>query len=372
MEKIFGYESFELKNDSVELYVTRKGGQMAPVVFFPGSGNPVSPYYINPWNGEEPDPSLPVLLQALRGDFFCLPFGGDNTTEEFSYGPHGPTANEVWKLAGRSRNSLRIALDFPDGKAHVETEYMTKPGHSCLYITNTISDCPLNLPYGHHCILDSSSTLLISTSPVRFGIITQESDTPTDGQGEYRALMGHEVFSSLEKAPSRLKDQPFFDLSAFPAREGFCDIAQMVNDPEAGELGWSVAVCPDKGYLWFSAKKIADFPSTLLWMENKGRHGKPWSGRNVCIGIEDALSCFAAGAKLSTDDNPLSEMGIQTSRQFSTDKPVVLRIIEGVARIPEGFGRVSTVDFNAPNQTAVFTDVNGMEVSTAVDPGFLG
>lgn len=370
MNRIFGFDSFEFTTDEVDLNITKEGAQMAPVTFFPRSGSPVSPYYINPWCEEKKDHSLPVLLQALRGDFFCLPFGGDNVTAAFSYDCHGPTANGEWRQVHRDARSLTIAMDFPDGKAHVQSRYATKQGHSAIYITNTVSGCNLRLPYGHHCILDCSAYLLLSTSPAKFGIVTQESDTPAF-DGEYRALVGHGVFESMKQAPSRFTDYPSFDLTEFPSREGFCDIVQMVNDPQAGEIGWSCAVCPDKGYLWYSIKKISDFPTTLFWMENKGRHGKPWSGRNVCIGIEDAMSCFAAGAAVSSVDNELSQRGIQTARKFSEAKPVTVKIIEGVARIPSGFTRVKQVRFNIAENTAMFIDENGTDVLADIDSGFL-
>lgn len=370
MRKVFGFHSYELKNDEVEMCVTREGGQMAPVVFFPKSGSPVSPYYVNPWRDEERDGSLDVLLQALRGDFFCFPFGGDNTTPSYSFEGHGPTANRKWRFVKKCKRSLRIAMDFPDGKARVETEYLTIPGHSCLYITNTVANCALRLPYGHHCILDCSSPLLISTSPIIFGMVSPESDKPTEG-GEYRALAGHGEFKSLKAVPSRLTDQPTFDLTRFPAREGFCDIVQLYNDPASGRIGWSCAVCPEKGYVWFSFKRIEDLPSTTLWMENKGRHGKPWSGRNVCVGIEDTMSFFAAGAKESCQPNLLTERGIPTSRQFSPDKPARIRIIEGVARIPNDFAAVARVETRPEDREAALIDEEGRRAPVLIDLGFL-
>lgn len=366
MKKVFGFDSFELKNKDVELYVTKEGGQMAPVTFFPESGDPIQPYYINPWADEKRDESLPMLLQALRGDFFCMPFGGNNTTAEFSYPPHGYTANADWTLKSSDEHSLTISLDFPDGKAHVESTYATKPEETNLYITNRVTGCSLTLPVGHHAILGASRTLLISTSPLKFCAVASDSDKPY-GDMEYRAMPGRAVFRSLENAPSRISDFPSFDVSVFPAREGYVDIVQAVNDNSLSKIGWSCAVCPEGGYLWFSVKDTATFPSTALWMENRGRHGKPWSSRNVCIGIEDSMTCYADGAAVSCFPNDLTRLGIQTTYKFTGDN--TLKIIEGVVRVSSDFSKVRSVDFKGGK--AVFTDVNGKSVSAALDISFL-
>lgn len=366
MSRMYGFDSFELCNNDVRLYITEEGGQMAPVVFFPESENPIQPYYISPWAEENRDNSIPVILQVLRGDFFCMPFGEHNTTEDYSYECHGPTANMSWNLKSSSNSSITIQMDFPDGKAHVESTYETKVGHSVLYLTNHVTDCNLCVPIGHHAILDASSCLLISSGPLRFCAVSSDSDSPY-GNMEYRCMPGRRVFAGLEKAPSRLADYASFDMTVFPSREGYVDIVQAVNDPNVSPLGWSCAVCPKRGYLWFSVKKISDFPSTIFWMENKGRHSKPWNSRNVCIGIEDTMTCYASGAEVSCKPNDMTRFGVQTAYQFTGDN--TLKIIEGVARIPANFAKVADVKFIGGK--AIFTDINGQTVRTDVDVSFL-
>ena len=63
-------------NDEVELSLTQAGVQMAPVTFYRRERRPIQPYYLSPWQGEQRAVSAPVLA-PLRGDFFCLPFGGN-------------------------------------------------------------------------------------------------------------------------------------------------------------------------------------------------------------------------------------------------------------------------------------------------------
>src|SRR5437763_1408689 len=68
--------SLILSTPQVELAVTKLGGQLSPVTFYRDSSKPVQPYYISPWQ-DEPAKAMPVpVLVPLRGDFFCMPFGG--------------------------------------------------------------------------------------------------------------------------------------------------------------------------------------------------------------------------------------------------------------------------------------------------------
>ncbi|MFW5807163.1 MAG: hypothetical protein ACOCWU_05795 [Spirochaetota bacterium] len=53
---------------------------MARVQFDRHTDSPFDPYYVSPWQNEGLALDEPVL-QTLRGDFFCMPFGEDNRYE---------------------------------------------------------------------------------------------------------------------------------------------------------------------------------------------------------------------------------------------------------------------------------------------------
>src|ERR1019366_3890304 len=72
---IHGQPSWRLASSSVEAFVTEAGGHLGPITF-DRKGRKLQPYSVAPWAEEETDPSLPSIIKALRGDFFCLPFGG--------------------------------------------------------------------------------------------------------------------------------------------------------------------------------------------------------------------------------------------------------------------------------------------------------
>jgi len=72
-----GQPSWRLASSEVEAFVTEKGGHLGPVTF-ERAGRKIRPYSVAPWAEEKVDPSLPAMLQVLRGDLFCLPFGGND------------------------------------------------------------------------------------------------------------------------------------------------------------------------------------------------------------------------------------------------------------------------------------------------------
>src|ERR1035438_6283390 len=78
---IHGQPSWRLASSSVEAFVTELGGHLGPITF-DRKGRKLQPYSVAPWAEEETDPSLPSIIKALRGDFFCLPFGGNTRSEE--------------------------------------------------------------------------------------------------------------------------------------------------------------------------------------------------------------------------------------------------------------------------------------------------
>ena len=60
----------------IEYFVTEEGGQIAPVVFRLPDGKTVEPYHLTPWQDEDKS-GLSGALKNLRGEIFCMPFGGN-------------------------------------------------------------------------------------------------------------------------------------------------------------------------------------------------------------------------------------------------------------------------------------------------------
>jgi hypothetical protein len=188
-------------------------------------------------------------------------------------------------------------------------------------------------------------------------------------QREYQSLQSGQKFKDLRQVPVLRKDSPDADCTSFPARTGFADLIALFKEPKSGEPAWITATNQDGGYMWFSLKDPAVLPATVFWIENHGRHAEPWNGRNRCLGLEDVCGYFAEGIVPSTKPNAITEAGFATAIELTKDRPTVVNYIQGVARIPEGFEMVKTVQF-APGRVT-FVSTTGKKVTVPVRHEFL-
>jgi hypothetical protein len=366
---VLGQESWLLASDQVELAVSVTGGQMAPVSFFRGTPAQVQPYYINPWQGTKT--GLP-LLDVLRGDFFCLPFGAGNRYRGENHPPHGETSNAEWSFVQRKSESglasLTLCLSTRGRPGTVRKTIWLLAGHNAVYLRHELSGFSGRMCYSHHAILavpEQPGSLRLSTSSFRLGLVAPRDELANAGD-EYYALRPGVRFSRLDLVPTIWNTRE--DCTTFPRRYGFMDLAALYAG--AGELpAWSAAAVPSRGYLWYALKDAAVLPQLLLWMDNGGRHAHPWNGRNRCLGLEDGCAYFDKGLSASAKANPVIHQGIPTSVLLSPRRPTAINYIQGVARIPAGFDRVKSVSFT-PGKVSFLAE-SGKKASAAVDWEFL-
>ncbi|MFC7338483.1 hypothetical protein ACFQY0_14910 [Haloferula chungangensis] len=358
MERIHGAETWRVASDLVTLDVTVTGG-MSTAAFRLGD-RCVKPYSLSPWQPDDVNSSLPSLLKVLRGDFLCLPFGPQDDGP-----PHGASANEDWSEISAADDLLVIGMKSGDSGAKVEKEYRLVSGHSAIYYEFRISELEGKWSYGNHPILDCSSmaegSARVSVSPFRWGSVYQGVFSNPEA-GERQCLKDGATFDSLETV--ELADGGTADLTRWPSRKGFEDLVMMVNEPASDEqpFAWSAVVMD--GYVWFSLKNPEDFPATLFWMSNGGRDGAPWDGRHLGrIGVEEVCSHFCDDVTRSREE---ALPGIPTVRTFDPNKKVFLRIVQAVAAVPEGFGRVSSIT-PAGDELVQITGENGASVECSVD-----
>lgn len=374
IEIIASEPSWIIENDTVRIALTLKGGHMAPVTFFRKSDSPVQPYYVSPWQGEGKSMQPPVL-GPLRGDFFCMPFGGDSVVKGVAHTTHGEPATGTWSAHSLEQSDAltRITLTMSASilKGRISKSLSLVPGQNTIYIRHVLEGFDARAPLGHHATLaggDQPDALLLSTSPIQFGQVPPRPAHTFESGGEYNALLAGASFRSLDKVPTVWKEMPFDSCASFPRRRGFCDLVQVYNKPTGGPA-WVTAVNPSQGWLWYALKDPAILPSTLFWMENYGRHADPWRGRNCCLGLEDVCGYFAMGLAASVKKNELNEKGILTAHKLSPLRPTAVNYIQGVTRVPKGFGRVRTARF--PEGMATFVGESGKTATAAVDHGFL-
>ena len=367
-----------LATKDVEVAVTTRGGHMAPVTFFRSSDRPVQPYSVSPWQDEAPLPMPAPVLVTLRGDFFCMPFGGNSAeVAGEKHPPHGEIVGELWEVVGTKQagdvSTLTMEIDTKVRKGRVIKELSLVDGQNAVYSRHTIEGFAGRAPLGHHATLampEKEGAVRIATSPIRFGM-TCPGVFSDPKQREYQALLPGAKWTDLAKVPVAWKGAADADLTRLPGRYGYADLVQLVNESseKTGGPAWTTATFPADGYLWFALKDPAVLTTTVFWMENHGRHGHPWNGRNNCLGIEDATAFFADGLAASVSDNLLSKEGIATAVTLTADKPTTVNYIQGVVRIPEGFENVKTLEF-APGEVT-FVSTTGQRVTAPVRHEFL-
>lgn len=364
-ECVHGAAAWELANDQVRLWVSCRGGHMAPVKFQLGE-RWVSPYALAPWKPDEVDPSLPDLLKILRGDFFCFPFGPRSVGP-----PHGASANAEWALVEKSSFRLHLDLDDPHSGGRVEKILTLREGETAIYCEHRVSGMEGRYSYGNHPILDFSHLQegegRVSVSAFRWASVYPGffSDPAKEESG---ALKPSGRFSDLREVP--MIDGGTTDLTRYPARRGFDDLVMMVSEPSTRDqpFAWSAAVLD--GYAWISLKNPVDFPATMFWISNGGRRGAPWNGRHLSrLGIEEVCSHFSDGVEVSRAD-PLLGEGISTARDFRADETITLRVVQAVAAVPRSFGRVTSIK-PGPEGGVVISDESGVEVHAAIDWRYL-
>ena len=140
----------------------------------------------------------------------------------------------------------------------------------------------------------------------------------------------------------------------------------LVNEEASKEqpFAWTAAVLD--GCVWFSLKNPADFPATLFWISNGGRREAPWDGRHLGrLGLEEGCSHFADNVTSSREDR-LGGENIPTTRSFSRDEVVSLRIVQAVTAIPADFGAVVSIVPGGSEDVTITSDT-GATVEVAVN-----
>ena len=377
LRTLHGQPCWTLRNANVSFAVTRLGAHLADAQFACDQGPGVSPYYVSPWQ-EEGLSGLPApVLVPLRGDFFCLPFGGNGTAFRGErHPPHGETAGSLWTMHDARRTggitTLTIELATQVRPGRVRREFSLVDGHNAVYGRTIVEGFAGPTPFAHHAILaapEQEGALKIGVRPFKFGLVCPEVFSDP-AQREYQALLPGAEFADLARVPAWRKGEPEADCSVFPARRGFADLISTFSDPaDAATPDWVTVVNTEAHWLWFAFKNAAVMPARAHWIENHGRHGSPWNGRNACIGLEDGCMYFAAGLAESAGANVVNRRGIPTARELDGRQPFEVLYVQGAIPVPREFGRVAAVRFEPAN--VVFVDEAGRTVVTPLRTAFV-
>lgn len=359
LRRCFGQPSWRLHSDRVDAHITRLGGHLAPVTFCLRGGRTVQPYAVAPWaeRNETLPSGLPPLLHALRGDFFCLPFGANTTPYRGKrHAPHGETANRRWSLvslspdgspSGDSPRVLHAQLTIGGRDARVDKFVTLIPGHTAIYQTHVISGMSGSMPLGHHALLalpPRSPGGYVSTSHFVHGqVLPTPFEAPATG-GYSRLRPGHR-FRSLRRVAVAYDTQGarFANLSQLPPERGFDDLVMLTAD-RGLPFAWSAVTYPGEKYVWFALRDPRVLCHTILWLSHCGRHYAPWYGRHgPVLGIEDVTAYFHYGLAESARPNTLSRQGFATTLRLRRDRPTRIHYVMGVVATPSAFGPVKAI-----------------------------
>ena len=367
-----GQLSWRIATSEVEAFVTETGGHIGPVTFKIGDRK-IQPFSIAPWAEEKTDPSVPAILKVLRGDFFCLPFGGNTTKFQGEQHPvHGETANAKWKLHSAAPGELHLSLETKIRAGRVEKFISLRPGQTAIYQRHVISSMSGLMNLGHHAMLkfpDRPGSGRVTTSRFLRGDVAPLPVERPEDRG-YSCLRPAGKFSSLAKVP--LANGGFTDLSVYPARRGFEDIVMLQGD-DRQPFAWTAVTFPQECYVWFALKDPRILRQTVLWLSHGGRHYAPWNGRHVnVLGLEEVTSYFHYGLAESAAKNPLSARECPTCHHFNLETPLTVNYIMAVAAIPKGFDRVVAIIPAANGQSIQLISRSQRKICVALDLNFLG
>ena len=151
---------------------------MAPVTFNRNTANPIEPYYISPWQNEGHTEFPAAVLVPLRGDFFCLYFGGNGTPfRGESHVPHGESATGDWNMVevqtDANHTTLILSMDTEVRPGKLTKSVHLIEGQNAIYSTHRIEGFAGPAPLGHHATLampETEGAIRISHSPIEFGM----------------------------------------------------------------------------------------------------------------------------------------------------------------------------------------------------------
>lgn len=340
-QQVYGQMSWKLQTDRVRAWLTQVGGHLGPVEFRLGRRT-IMPYSVAPWWKEKLPAKLPAILRILRGDFFCAPFGANTEPYRGERHPlHGETANRRWQLVETNGHRLHARLQLRVRHGQVDKFVELREGHSAVYQRHRLSDLSGPLPVGHHAMLRFNSPGKITTSRFVYGQVCPVLfENPAEGG--YSSLKVGAEFDSLERVP--LATGEYTDLSRYPARPGFEDLAMIVAD-DSQPLAWTAVTFPQERFVWFALKNPRVLRETIFWISNGGRHQPLWEGRHVNVmGLEEVTAYFAFGLAASARPNPLSARGFSTCLHLNRHRPTVISYIMAVAEVPRDFDAVARIE----------------------------
>ncbi len=310
------------------------GAMLGPTLFVLPDGRQIAPFHIAPWFEGDEATDQPGILQRLRGEWPCVPFGaagarpaGDgwpasDPALEPDPSPHGHGSNHHWRWLASAEDELALAIDYPSWHPIAGLRRRLRPveGQPALDFGLSINprrDCAL--PIGLHPVFRLPAT----PGGARLNVSAKAGVT-FPGRVDPSSIFAPGHISADWRAIA-LTDGTTLDPASLPLSQRTEDLLQLSHvggHAELHNLAEDYRVC-----LEWSADH---FPDLLLWLSNRGRQHPPWNGRHLALGVEPICSAFDLGTQISASPNPINARGTPTAHVFKAGKVFETRYRVGV------------------------------------------
>ena len=296
------------------------GGMLGPTLFVLPDGRQIAPFHVAPWFDGDQAADQPGILQRLRGEWPCVPFGATSVRAAQNGWPasdpalepdpfaHGFGSNHDWYWLDTAAGEIGLAIDYPADHPISGLRRWVRPvaGQAAIDFVLAVAprrDCVL--PIGLHPVF----RLPTATGGVRLDIRAKAGCT-FPGQVDPSS-----IFAPGQIVPDwhaiALTDGGVLDPGTVPLDHHTEDLLQLLQVGGHAELHNM-----SEGYRVQLDWNKADFPDLLLWFSNFGRAQKPWNGRHLALGVEPVCAAFDLGSQMSTQPNPINALGHPTAHVF--------------------------------------------------------
>jgi hypothetical protein len=320
------------------LSVQRRGGMLGPLTLIVAGDRQVSPLYLAPWAAQESRPPLAEVLQALRGEWPCVPFGSYRAKEGFppdwadvignhagEHYQHGFSSNVDWRWSKIAPGEIELACRYPEESDIEELVRRIRPVPDRAAVDLELmvrARRRTRLPVGLHFTFCRPRTV----ATLRPGSFRDAWTSPGPAYESVQAFAPDCRFHDLQHTPARAGG--YLDATTFPLAAEAEDLIQLNGVEGRFDLDLHGDECR------VSLEWNRDhFPSVLLWISNRGLRAPPWNGQHVALGIEPVCSAFGLGLEATRNDNPLRRSGVATVIEFEPAVPFQTQYrISAVAR----------------------------------------
>ena len=341
-----GQLCYNISNNIISVLITIQGGHVT--ASYNIGDKFVDPFFYVPWWDEVPNKDVDDVLNILRGNFFCFPFGMNAEQYDSNIYPlHGQTSNGIWDFVEIKEKchekEINLKMDLSNDSGQVIKSIKISETDPVIYENNIINGFKGKIPAGYHPTIKLpeavGSTFLDISKPI-IGFTTPIPTEEPEKSG-YSLLKHNKKITDITKIENIYGS--LTDISKCPFCKGFDDIIIFINDKKRNFCYTSLSF-PNEGYLYFQLKNPEVFSETFLWMSNGGRYYPPWKGRVFdAVGLEEITAFFHYGIRNSVENNFLQDKGYKTYLDLKNDNKYEFKIIMGLIPINSNFKGVKEI-----------------------------